>query len=189
MRGCPLACAGAFGTWPKLSQLAALTGRAGPGLHLADQLRSDFGRAEFRVRIGIVPGESRAFDRAGDLGLHVAKHHGIFEQPPREQSLRGFLEPLVEEGADLAPKICGVIEPAKFEALEGRGGRLRQVIPRRIGMFQAHWPGLLWLRLGDVYTMTLHNMYTFLHSLTLAAGRVTRWQSGAFWTGYVAKNN
>ena len=62
--------------------------------------------------------------------MRLVERVSLIEHPASEHGLGRLLDPLVDQGADFAAQIRGMIEAAELETLQGCGRCLSQVLQR-----------------------------------------------------------
>lgn len=76
-------------------------------------------------------GAGERLKKVGGRNVRVVEGVALIEHPAGKHGLGGLLNPLVDQGADFAPKVGGVIESAELEALQGSGRCLSKILQRR----------------------------------------------------------
>ena len=61
----------------------------------------------------------------------------MLDQPARHERFRRFLDPLVDQSADLSSQISGVVKPAELKTFEGSSRGFPQILKIR----QHSWCG------------------------------------------------
>ena len=78
------------------------------------------------------------FENVGRQASGGSMRPAVLNEPARHERFGRLLDPLVNQRANFAAEIGGVVEPAKLKAFEGSGGGFPQVLKIRQHSLRSH---------------------------------------------------